>query len=58
MAVVRSGKYNIMATGSVVLVTALLFAWLTGSVVSLAWFEILADALIIAACMTGLGLLA
>ncbi|MDD2289949.1 MAG: LytTR family DNA-binding domain-containing protein [Bacteroidales bacterium] len=45
-----------MAIGSVVLVTALLFAWLTGSLVSLAWFEILADALIIAACMTGLGL--
>jgi len=56
LAVVRSSKYNIMATGSVVLVIALLFAWLTGSLISLAWFEILADGLIIATCMTGLGL--
>ena len=56
MAVVRSGKYNIMATGSVVLAIALLFAWLTGSLISLAWFEMLADGFIIAACMTGRGL--
>lgn len=56
LAVERSGKYKITITTGIVLLTALLFAYLTGSIISFAWYEILADGFIIAACMTGLGL--
>lgn len=56
MPVEKSGKYKITVTAGVVLLTALLFAYLTGSIVYFTWYEILADGLIIAACITGLGL--
>ncbi len=56
LVVERSGKYRITATAGVVLLTGLLFAYLTGSVVSFTWYEILADGIIMAFCMMVLGL--
>ncbi|MDD4919779.1 MAG: LytTR family DNA-binding domain-containing protein [Bacteroidales bacterium] len=51
----RSGKYKVAATMGVVLVAALLVAYLTGSFVSLSWADILADGVIFAISMVILG---